>query len=1119
MLLRNFKINTMNVHLFYSRKKRIIVKELINLLVLGCFSTFLSMLPIFFSNAQTNPIVPPSPNAFSLTKKIAYPVSEHTGVPNISIPLYKLLSKNVSVPIELNYHASGIKVGDIASNVGLGWSLNAGGVITRVRQGRSDFGVNCDGTDVYNAIIDSDGEYSTSNILDYGAHRCDGEPDVFYFNILGRGGRFVLDRDGNPILLPFQNIKIKPAIGPIKENFWTIIDENGVEYVFGKEKGHVEETQISALRGFAFWAEGRYTSSWYLSEINDPSTNDKIYFDYYTGSNTKYVTGTVTREFHFSGYKKDTNLDYEVEIIGTKYLESIRSNNGVIKFNNSVEERLDLSGGENLQYIKIYNSFGKLIKKTLLKYEYFVSSLSISESQDKYRLKLTAVIDETATSPKVLYSFQYNEEELLPNRREGNTDHWGYYNSDVLDGKNIPTVFYDNIVWEGGNKETDPTKARANILTKITNSLGGCTEFMYETNKVTNPSNGEEMYVGGARIKKIIEWDGTDLSSTMITKYNYNKSGALFRFPSEMDYVYGYYKDAYRQKIFLRSASQQALFDLSGAHIGYSHVTKTLPNGSIEELKYHSFNDRPDILTSDFYRASRISVTSWFNELGDEYPTGPWIEESEKVMVDRVGIPNTSRFWERGLLYEKFLKTDVGEPIRKINYEYDFSVSPIASVFAIRAENPTFIVYADYSFAGVAYYGVYNFVSSLSPLKRVIQTDYNRYDINKPLITTYDYTYWENYQIKEETITYSNDQKKKTLYKFPGSYPHAENNILIKKLNDLNKISEVIEQKVTINKGEKEKVISADLIKYKEEENLIVPEKLFSFRSNDGVEDFTESNISLAGNFQYDPRYILGTTFDRYDTDGNVLGISSDDGLSSSYIYGYNNAYPIAKVINAASNEIAYTSFEDETAKGGWDFTAIHNDFSICEEQRSADFEVCLGIVDYDERMACYDYAYGIYNGCKNTINDTYTLVNDKRVTGNSSFWRGSIAKSNLPPGRYIISFWARRRVLNTPGKITGTIAVDIPNSDWNYYRLTLNNVTEVTLNIDSNTYLDELRLYPAGARMTSYTHDPLVGVTSISDENDNSIYYQYDKFGRLIYVKDHNGNIIEHYKYNYKLY
>ncbi|AXP80302.1 hypothetical protein CJ739_1211 [Mariniflexile rhizosphaerae] len=54
-------------------------------------------------------------------------------------------------------------------------------------------------------------------------------------------------------------------------------------------------------------------------------------------------------------------------------------------------------------------------------------------------------------------------------------------------------------------------------------------------------------------------------------------------------------------------------------------------------------------------------------------------------------------------------------------------------------------------------------------------------------------------------------------------------------------------------------------------------------------------------------------------------------------------------------------------------------------------------------------------------------------------------------------------------------------------------------------------------ALITTYTYEPLVGVTSITSPNKLVQYYEYDNLGRLKYTKDKEGNIISEHKYNYK--
>ncbi len=67
-------------------------------------------------------------------------------------------------------------------------------------------------------------------------------------------------------------------------------------------------------------------------------------------------------------------------------------------------------------------------------------------------------------------------------------------------------------------------------------------------------------------------------------------------------------------------------------------------------------------------------------------------------------------------------------------------------------------------------------------------------------------------------------------------------------------------------------------------------------------------------------------------------------------------------------------------------------------------------------------------------------------------------------------------------------------------------------------TALDNLRqALPDYTQITTYTYDPLIGVTSITDPKGDTQYYIYDSFNRLKYIKDKNGHILKEYEYHYK--
>ncbi|MCL1942063.1 MAG: hypothetical protein FWF54_00700 [Candidatus Azobacteroides sp.] len=80
----------------------------------------------------------PGPNVAALNKFVEFPVTHFNGQVDVSFPLYEIKLKNVSIPITLKYHTGGIRVGEEASWVGLGWALDAGGVISHQVRGLND---------------------------------------------------------------------------------------------------------------------------------------------------------------------------------------------------------------------------------------------------------------------------------------------------------------------------------------------------------------------------------------------------------------------------------------------------------------------------------------------------------------------------------------------------------------------------------------------------------------------------------------------------------------------------------------------------------------------------------------------------------------------------------------------------------------------------------------------------------------------------------------------------------------------------------------------------------------------------------------------------------------------
>jgi YD repeat-containing protein len=107
-------------------------------------------------------------------------------------------------------------------------------------------------------------------------------------------------------------------------------------------------------------------------------------------------------------------------------------------------------------------------------------------------------------------------------------------------------------------------------------------------------------------------------------------------------------------------------------------------------------------------------------------------------------------------------------------------------------------------------------------------------------------------------------------------------------------------------------------------------------------------------------------------------------------------------------------------------------------------------------------------------------------------------------------------------GDYTLNLSTTVPNSILSYWYWQSNawHFKQVFYSGGSHTItdgdrIDEVRIHPPGAVMTTFTYAPGVGTTSTSDPTGLMVSYEYDSFGRLIVVKDNQGNVVQNVKYN----
>ncbi|QCR24496.1 hypothetical protein C1N53_20465 [Pontibacter sp. SGAir0037] len=434
-------------------------------------------------NPSLEKVFPPSPNAAALGKFGNVPVGLSTGIPRVSVPIYSYsgATNGLSLSVSLDYHAGGVKVDEVASSVGIGWALNAGGVVSRVMRGIPDevptYG--------FMAYTPPQQEEAGNNPFDISArpynliytNTYDSQGDLFSYSFGGRSGKFSYGRQGDLLIHNLDQLKIENTMihsgADRRINSFTITDDNGYKYVFDA----VEKTTDSG----ANTVFGVYTSSWYLTEIATPSGKDKIVLEYEDTTIPAYSIGqTLTDVIGIfpRADKPGSPASISYNSISGKRLKRIIFPDGVeMSYSYKAESRTDLVGDRLLDKITITDAGGARRGFRLVQ----------DYSTNRATLRQVIPFSGASEAESKPYAFEYHWRPL-PDRMSWMKDHWGYYNSNT--GSLIPEEIYpwperkaSNYKLLGGNRDTDPERVKAGSLTKMSYPTGGYTVFELEANQ------------------------------------------------------------------------------------------------------------------------------------------------------------------------------------------------------------------------------------------------------------------------------------------------------------------------------------------------------------------------------------------------------------------------------------------------------------------------------------------------------------------------------------------------------------------------------------------------------------------------------------------------------------
>ena len=130
----------------------------------------------------------------------------------------------------------------------------------------------------------------------------------------------------------------------------------------------------------------------------------------------------------------------------------------------------------------------------------------------------------------------------------------------------------------------------------------------------------------------------------------------------------------------------------------------------------------------------------------------------------------------------------------------------------------------------------------------------------------------------------------------------------------------------------------------------------------------------------------------------------------------------------------------------------------------------------------------------------------DVRSRTGQRVWAGSFSvPAPHISGSYRLTWWQRPQS---------------SGSSWvfNEQQVTISSATQPDIIIgQTGQVIDEVRLHPAGAEMSTATPDDGTGITTSTDIRQLATRYEADAFGRLSLVRDDRRNILRQLQYKFK--
>lgn len=1022
----------------------------------GLLFVILLFSPYWRLLAQLPAVIPSSSETFNQCKAGLLSNNLYTGTATLSIPLYDISLKSFSLKLGLQYASNGIHASDMPSYVGMGFNLMAGGCITRIIRDEPD-GVP-EGIPYGDFPDPSQHNADLRWYLNEAADNYwDTEPDEYMYNFNGMSGRFFLDSSGVGHCIPENNLKIESNDVYGSKTF-TITTADGAIYVFDLP----ETTNTFQVFGAHTYSTSfSNETAWFLTDITTQS-GEWVHFEYglshVIDSRGVYTLSYSPANPNYCGGNQcptgSTN-GYNQLNHDTRYLVGITASNG-INIGLFYEQRPDHSD--------IYNP----------SHDYRIYNITVRENLTgtlntikKYNFKYGVAMRYDSLP---LHIYRY----FLDTLENESIDGSGIKEKYVFEYYNRSHLGYRDDGWEWDIFGYQAQTAHwypgwNNYPVDSTHIDTAATRLYYENHGYTDPDKYPNPTVAPIG---------------MLTKVTFPTGG---------------YQKFYYEPNLISSG-----IIAGGSRVKF--VENYDPLSGISSKKYYKYTSIADTNTSSGISSFQPFYSSNYNY---GFVCGQVIQECPSTIVSSNTLTPYSSSKGSFVTYGSVIESDEGNLARggvEHTFKNDY-ISPYYNIYLGDAFTPPPTnLEADLNGAETQTVIFKKNGASFMLLKKTVnkfQADYRNQNTLNGFVTRRRYR-WPNewyppqsyefygfdvigYRYKSfkynlvKTITTTYDEKGQNPLVDSIMFDYADNigwapTKVTRKNSDTATIithsiyPSQINNGVDIHYQMRLRNMPGVLVESKTyREGRLIGAQKSVFNNYGGLvlpEKLQTKMVKDTSNYKSQMRVHA------YGTQGTPAEISKEDDVHYCYIYDYpvstpaNDNLPVAEVMNASISNVAYTSFE-AGGKGGWTYSgsAQLNPASVTGTR-------------------CYSLASG---NITKTVNANIT---------------------------YIITCWLKYN--------SGTVSLQgssgtqlVTKNGWSLYSRTISGVSSIT--ISGSGKIDELRLYPQDAQMRTMTYRPHIGVSSECDINNRVTYYDYDGFGRLMLVRDHEKKIIKKNCYTYK--